>query len=74
MPVEQQVAIIFCGTKGLLRKVPVNRIKDFEVEYLHFLEVHHAGLLKNLQAGKLLEEDTKTMEKVAKDIAAKYEK
>ena len=74
MKVEEQVAIIFCGTKGLLRKVPVNRIKDFEVEYLHFLEVHHEGLLKNLRAGKLIEDDTKTMTKVAKDIAAKYDK
>jgi F-type H+-transporting ATPase subunit alpha len=74
MKVEQQVAIIFCGTRGLLRKVPVNRIKDFEVEYLHFLEVNHEGLLKNLQAGKFLEEDIRTMEKAAKDIAAKYDK
>jgi len=74
MKVEEQVAIIFCGTKGLIRKVPVDRVHDFEVEYLHFLEVHHADLLKNLQAGKLLEEDIKTMEKVARDISAKYEK
>jgi len=73
MTVEQQVAIIFCGTKGLLRNVPVDRVHDFEVEYLHFLEAKHEELLKNLQAGKLLDEDVKTMEKVAKDIAAKYE-
>jgi len=74
MKVEEQVAIIFCGTKGLLRKVPVNRVKDFEVEYLHFLETHHKGLLKNLQAGKLLDEDVNTMTTVAGDIAAKYDK
>ncbi|OYT12038.1 MAG: F0F1 ATP synthase subunit alpha, partial [Bacteroidetes bacterium 4572_114] len=74
LPVEQQVAIIFCGAKGLLRKVPVDSVKDFEVEYLHFLEVNNAGLLTNLREGKLLEEDIKTMEKTARDIAAKYEK
>nr|NQU92255.1 F0F1 ATP synthase subunit alpha [Bacteroidota bacterium] len=74
MPVEQQVAIIFCGTRGLIRRVPIVSVKDFEVEYLHFLEVHHKELLRNLRDGKLLEEDTKTMEKVAREIAAKYEK
>ncbi len=74
MPVEQQVAIIFCGTRNLLRKVPINSVKDFEIEFLHFLEVHHSDLLKNLKQGKLLEEDTKTLEKVARDIGAKYEK
>jgi len=74
MPVEQQVAIIFCGTRGLIRRVPIVSVKDFEIEYLHFLEVHHKELLRNLRDGKLLEEDTKTMEKVAREIAAKYEK
>jgi F-type H+-transporting ATPase subunit alpha len=74
MTVEKQVAIIYCGTKGLIRKVPVERVRDFELEYLHQLEVNHPDVLKNLKAGKLLEEDTKTMEKVAADLAAKYEK
>ncbi len=74
MTVEKQVAIIFCGTKGLLRKVPLSSVRDFQEEYLHFLEVHHKELLANLKAGKLLEEDTGTMEKVAREIGAKYEK
>jgi F-type H+-transporting ATPase subunit alpha len=74
MEVEKQVAIIYCGSRGLLRRVPVRSVKDFEDEYLHFLEEHHRGLLDNLRAGKFLEEDLATMEQVAKDIAAKYEK
>ncbi|MFP4471107.1 MAG: F0F1 ATP synthase subunit alpha [Bacteroidales bacterium] len=74
MTVEKQVAIIFCGTRGLLRKLPLDRVKDFEVEYLHHLEVKQKGLLNNLKAGKLLEEDTKTMEYVAREISSKYEK
>jgi F-type H+-transporting ATPase subunit alpha len=74
LTVEKQVAIIFCGTRGLLRRVPLNSIKDFEVEFLHFLEVNHNNVLKNLQAGKLLDEDVKTLEKVAREIGAKYEK
>ncbi len=74
MTVEKQVAIIFCGTRGLLRKVPLESVKDFEVEYLHQLEVSHKDLLNNLKEGKLLDQDIKTMEKVAREIAAKYEK
>ncbi len=74
MTVEKQVAIIFCGTQGLLRSVPLNSIKDFEIEYLHFLEVNHSDLLKNLQAGKLLQEDIEIMKKAAGDISKKYEK
>jgi F-type H+-transporting ATPase subunit alpha len=74
MPVEQQIAIIFCGTRGLLRKVPLNSIRDFETEFLHLLQIQYDDLLKNLRAGKLLDEDTKTLEKVAREVAAKYEK
>jgi F-type H+-transporting ATPase subunit alpha len=74
MPVEQQIAIIFCGTRGLLRKVPLNSVRDFETEFLHLLEVQYDNVLKNLRAGKLLDDDTKTLEKVAREVAAKYEK
>ncbi|MCK9269182.1 MAG: F0F1 ATP synthase subunit alpha [Bacteroidales bacterium] len=74
MPVEKQIAIIFCGTHGLLRKVPLNYVRDFENDFLHLLEVQYSNVLKNLRAGKLLDEDTKTLEKVAREVAAKYEK
>ncbi len=74
LSVEKQVAIIYCGTKGLLKNVPVKSIIDFETEYLHFLETKHQDLLSNLKEGKLLDEDIKTLEKVAADISRKYEK
>ena len=73
MPVEKQVAIIFCGTRGLLRNIPVRSINNFEVEYLHFMEVNHQPVLNNLKAGKLLDEDLKVMEQVAKELSIKYE-
>ncbi|HRY97799.1 MAG TPA: F0F1 ATP synthase subunit alpha [Bacteroidales bacterium] len=73
MEVEKQVAIIYCGSRGLLRRVPVRSVRDFEEDYLHHLEVNHAGLLANLRAGKLLDEDIATMEQVAREISAKYE-
>jgi F-type H+-transporting ATPase subunit alpha len=73
MSVEKQIAIIFCGTRGLLRNVPVRSVNNFETEYLHFMEVNHQVVLDNLKAGKLLDEDLKVMEQVAKELSKKYE-
>ena len=74
MLVEHQIAIIYCGTKGLLQKVPVKSIINFQDEYLAHLDVYNKELLDNLRKGVLTDEMTAEMEKVAKDIAAKYEK
>ncbi|MCX6276499.1 MAG: F0F1 ATP synthase subunit alpha, partial [Bacteroidetes bacterium] len=65
--------IIFCGTRGLLRNVPIRSIGNFETEYLHFLEANHPELLKNLKSGQLLDDDLKTMERVTKELSIKYE-
>ncbi len=70
--VEQQVAIIYCGTKGLLSAVPVNKIKEFEEEYLAFMEAKHKDVLDSLAAGKLSDEITGTLESVAAELTAKY--
>ena len=74
MKVEDQVAIIYCGTNGLLSNVPVDRVRDFETEYLFFLRQNHANVLENLRAGKLLDEDTKILRSVAADLSRKYAK
>jgi len=71
--VEKQIAIIFCGTRGLLRNVPVRSVSNFEDEFLHFLEVHHAAILDHLRSGQLLDEDLKVLEQVARDLSKKYE-
>ena len=73
MPVEKQIAIIFCGTKGLLKNVPVKSIRDFETEYLYYMETNHQEVLKTLKEGKLTDNDVKVMEKAANDISKKYE-
>jgi F-type H+-transporting ATPase subunit alpha len=72
--VEKQIAILYCGTKGLLRDVPVNKVRDFEVEFLGILEAQNKSILNNLKAGKLLDEDTAILEKTALDLAKKYKK
>ncbi len=72
--VENQIAIIYCGTKGLLKTVPVNKIAVFEIEFLHYLEVNHrSDVLDVLKSGKLTDEVIKILEDVAKDISSKYE-
>jgi F-type H+/Na+-transporting ATPase subunit alpha len=74
MPVEKQIAIIFCGTRGLVKNVPIESMKDFEAEYLHHMEVNHAKVLQELKAGRLSDDDIRLMEQAAKDVAKKYEK
>jgi len=73
LPVEEQAAIIYCGTKGLLNKVPVKKIRAFETEFLSFLKTKHlSDVLEPLRLGKLTKEVTSILEKVAKDLASKY--
>ncbi len=72
--VEDQIAIIFAGTKGLLRDVPANKVKEFEVEYLQYLKAKHPDVMSTLKAGQLTDEASEIMTKVAKDIASGYKK
>ncbi|AIM38559.1 F0F1 ATP synthase subunit alpha [Sphingobacterium sp. SG20118] len=70
--VEKQVAIIYAGTKGLFRSVPVNKVREFEEEYLTLLEQRHPEVLNAFKAGKFSDELTSVLETVAKDLASKY--
>jgi F-type H+/Na+-transporting ATPase subunit alpha len=74
VPVEKQVAIIYLGTKGLLRDVPLDKVREFETEYLGILEAQHKNVLAELKAGKLPDDVVATLEKVASDLAKKYKK
>ncbi|HUH28942.1 F0F1 ATP synthase subunit alpha [Gelidibacter sp.] len=72
--VEEQVAIIYAGSKNLLRDVPVEKVKEFERDYLEFLRGKHSDTLAALKAGKLTDEITDTLAEVAKELSAKYRK
>jgi F-type H+/Na+-transporting ATPase subunit alpha len=74
MSVEKQIAILYCGTRGLLQKVLLRNIRLFEEEFLHHLELKHKDMLNTLREGKLTDEAIATLEKVAKELSAKYEK
>jgi len=70
--VEQQIAIIYLGTKNFLRSVPVNKVNEFEKEFLDTLERKHKQTLDELKAGQYTDAITKTLETVATDLLAKY--
>ncbi|WP_276168574.1 F0F1 ATP synthase subunit alpha [Zobellia alginiliquefaciens] len=70
--VEDQVAIIYAGSKNLLRDVPVEKIKEFERDYLEFLNAKHRDVLDTLKSGKLTDEVTDVLTAVAKDLSGKY--
>ena len=69
---ENQVAIIYAGSKNLLRNVPVEKVKEFERDYLELLNAKHRDTLDTLKAGKLTDEVIDTLSAVAKDVSAKY--
>ncbi|GAA4096276.1 F0F1 ATP synthase subunit alpha [Mucilaginibacter panaciglaebae] len=70
--VEKQVAIIYLGTKNLMRNVPVNRVREFESEFTTQLEQRHPEVLAGLKAGKFDDSLTSVLETVAKELAANY--
>ena len=71
-PVEKQIAIIYLGTKGLIQNVPVNKVKEFENEFLDFMDAKHRNILDTLKAGKLTDEVTDTLTQIAKELSSKY--
>lgn len=71
-PVENQVAIIYAGSKNLLKNVPVNKVKEFEVDFISYLNSKHKDTLNALKAGKLDDNITDVIEKAAKEVSAKY--
>ena len=70
--VEDQVAIIYVGSKNLLRQIPVESVREFEKEYLENLRASHEDTLLEIKAGKINDEITSVLESVAKEIAKKY--
>ena len=74
MPVEKQIAIIYCGTKGLLRNVPVDKIRQFEDDILGQLELKNKDVLETLKEGKLTKEVINKLESLAKELAGRYTK
>ncbi|MFT5435703.1 MAG: F-type H+-transporting ATPase subunit alpha [Ulvibacter sp.] len=72
--VEDQVAIIYAGSKNLLRDVPVEKVKEFERDFLEMMNAKHKDTLDTLKSGKLTDESIDVITAVAADLSAKYKK
>jgi F-type H+/Na+-transporting ATPase subunit alpha len=72
VPVEKQVAIIYCGTTGLLKDIPINKVRSFENEYLEMLELRHRDILDKIRDGQITSEITGVLEKVAAELVIKF--
>ena len=72
--VEEQIAIIFCGSNGLLQKVPLQNIRNFETEFIHFMHERHQNVLDVLRSGKIDDEATRILKEACAEVAAKYVK
>ncbi len=70
--VEDQIAIIYAGSKNLLKDVPVDKVKEFESDYIEYLNAKHRDALDTLKSGKLTDEVTDVLMSACKEISAKY--
>jgi len=69
MPVEKQIAVLYCGTNGLLADIPLHKVQEFEKQFLITLEsMHQADVLDVLRKGIITDEITSIIEKVAANV------
>ena len=69
MPVGEQVAILYCGTRGLLKDLPISLVEDFQTAFLSKMRAfHQEDVLKPLAAGKIDEKVVSIIEKEAMSI------
>ena len=70
--VQDQVAIIFAGSKNLLRKVPVDKVKEFERKYIDFLNTKHKKTMETIKLGKLTDDVVGVLTKTAEELSSTY--
>ncbi|MDO8953103.1 MAG: F0F1 ATP synthase subunit alpha [Draconibacterium sp.] len=74
LSIEQQISIIYCGAKELLRTVPVEKVKAFEADFHEIMQLQHRSVLDELKEGNLTESAEEIIRKIAAEIAEKYKK
>lgn len=73
MPVEKQIAILYCGVHGLLRNVPLDKVEDFERSFQESLAINHqADVLDVLKNGVINEEVEKGIRETAEMVAKQF--
>ena len=73
MPVEEEIAIIFCGVNGLLSNVPIEKVADFEKQFLQLLHAKYADdVLALLAQGKMTDEVSDKLKTAALEVVARF--
>jgi F-type H+-transporting ATPase subunit alpha len=72
MPVANQVALIYCGTRGLLRDVPLDKMAEFEHDFIENLELRHSKVLEDIGDGKMDDDIEVLLREVAEDLSLRY--
>jgi F-type H+-transporting ATPase subunit alpha len=72
LTVEKQIAIIYLGTQGLLQNIPIQKVKEFEEDFISVLEMHHKNELAELQKGNLSDATMEVLRKTARDLEPKF--
>jgi len=72
MPVGEQIAILYCGVKGLMKDIPVEQIRESQDLFLETMRNNHQAVLASLGAGELTDESIKAIEEVMASISQQY--
>lgn len=73
MPVEKQIAVLYCGTHGLLKNVPLRKVSKFEESFLKSLELNHqSDVLDPLRRGEINEKIERILEETANMTANQF--
>ena len=72
LPVEEQVAIIYCGSTGIISSIPTHKVKEFESNFLELMRNKHRAELDVLKSGKLTSEVTDVIKKVVAEMSKSY--
>ena len=72
MAVEDEVAVIYCGVNGLLENVPLDKVAEFEKQFLQLMHAKHAAALDDIRAGKLTDEAIAALNEAAAQVAGQF--
>ena len=72
MPVGEQIAILYCGTHGLMAPVPVERVRECQEQFLDVMRTQHQDVIDKLGSGSIDNSMTAVIENVMADVAGQY--
>jgi F-type H+-transporting ATPase subunit alpha len=72
MPVGEQIAILYCGTKGLMASVPVEKVRDCQDQFLDMMRAKHQDVIDKLGSGAIDDDATKVIEETIADVCGSF--